>query len=185
MRLSRPRLIVIGIMPLIVAAVYYATQKGLKPHPVLAPPAHQSSLGRTSPEFVSSAQTAQTDSSKGENTSSARTAQDLSRRFPESSSVQIEDLRNEITTLEKSMLERQIAMHSLLKSGVIGDPDPEKSDAVISVPGTEGAADETSVLRAKENANSYVEQKAGYLGQKALWKALKEKLRAAELAQKK
>ena len=185
MRLSRPHLIVLGLILLIVAAVFYATQNDAGSLSAIDTPESDPSRGRTSPELVSSAPASHSGSSEEPNGSSARGKAVSSRSLQASAPSHIEDLRNEIITLEKGMLKRQILMHALLKNGLIKDPDPEKFDTVISVPDTQDSVDEASALRAKDTANSYVEHKAGYLGQKALWKALKEKLRTAELAQKK
>lgn len=92
------------------------------------------------------------------------------------------DLREQIADIEKDMLKRQIAMHSMLKSGLINDPNPEKSDVAVSIPGMRGSADETLNGDAKSDADSYVVEKANYLGKKALREALKAKLQASELA---
>ena len=185
MRLSHPRLVALGIMLPVIAAVFYATRGDLKPRAVVPKSEHEAPLAMSSLELVSSAPASQNVGNETGVVSHPRAAESFSPAFTESSSIQIEDLRKEIATIESRMLKQQIAMHSMLKSGLIADPDPEKSDAEISVPNAQDTTDETSALRAKDNANSYVEQKAVYLGQKALWKATKERLRAAELARKK
>jgi hypothetical protein len=175
----------LGGVLLIVAAAFYLTQKALTAHPSLTSPAQQPLRDKMSPGTINSPRTLQPPPSEAAEARSENTDRTFSRPLPEPSSLEIADLRKEIVTLEKAMLKEQILMNSLLKSGLIEDRNPETSGSLVSVPGVDRSADETVARQAKDNSNSYVESKAAYLGQKTLWKALKAKLQAAELAQKK
>jgi hypothetical protein len=185
MRLSPSRLVVPGVGLLIVAALFYASQTTVRHHPdhVAAPHAHSSESPAL--ESVSSAPNLRHAASGAAAAPSPDAEAGASRAPAQSSSMEIEEMRKEIAGLETSMLKQQIAMNSMLKNGLIKDPDPEKSDVLVSVPDAQGSVDESAALRAKDDANAYVQHKAIYLGQKALWKALHGRLRAAELARKK